>query len=161
MKININKLNIIPKKVSNTFGLCTYKKNGNIDPEINDWINFHQLKTEDDTNYINIYIGDFPLSYLFTQPLTYKYMDGFSPNLNKYLHIGHMSNLVLAKAIKSLNICEKTVSIYGDTLQGNVTKSDAINMLKIFQSNFNLSTYIKCLLGTNNVPFKSKNDLLL
>ena len=48
-------------------------------------------------------------------------MDGFSPNLNKNLHIGHFSNLVLAKAFKSLELIEETVAILGNTLPGNIT----------------------------------------
>lgn len=138
MKIDINKLNIIPKQISSKFGLCVYKKNGDIDDTINEWISYHNLTTFDsgDGNYINIYTDDTIISDLFIEPNTYKYMDGFSPNLNKFLHIGHMSNLVLAKSLKCIGVCEKTVSIYGDTLPGNVTKSEAINKLKEYQTSF-------------------------
>jgi len=55
----------------------------------------------------------------------YEYMDGFSPNLNKKLHIGHFSNLVYAKAFDSLGIAKNTIAIYGDTLEG--TDLDNIN----------------------------------
>lgn len=75
------------------------------------------------------------LSELFNNNITYKYMDGFSPNLNKFLHIGHLSNLVLAKSLKSLGVCEKVISIYGDTLKG-VSKEDSLEKLKEYQDKF-------------------------
>lgn len=49
---------------------------------------------------------------------SFEYLDGFSPNLNKKLHIGHFSNLVLASAFKNMGVAKKTVAIYGDLLDG-------------------------------------------
>jgi arginyl-tRNA synthetase len=66
-------------------------------------------------------------------------MDGFSPNLNKHLHIGHFSNLVLGKAFKSLGICENTVSIYGDTLKGDISSDIALAKLNQYLSDFEFS----------------------
>jgi hypothetical protein len=63
-------------------------------------------------------------------------MDGFSPNLNKKLHIGHFSNLVISKSFKSLGVCKKTVSIYGDTLDGEVKTEDAVLSLNNYQKYF-------------------------
>jgi arginyl-tRNA synthetase len=108
---------------------------------IKEWIKFHDLEIEVNKNYTNIYSTKSPKD-LFIEPLTYKYMDGFSPNLNKYLHIGHLSNMILAKSIKSLGICEKTVSIYGDTLDG-VSKEDSLNKLKEYQELFNYKPNIE------------------
>lgn len=101
---------------------------------IKEWIKFHDLEIEVDKNYTNIYSTKSPKD-LFIEPLTYKYMDGFSPNLNKYLHIGHLSNMILAKSIKSLGICWKTVSIYGDTLEG-ISKKESLKKLKEYQELF-------------------------
>lgn len=148
MKIDINKLNIIPKQISNKFGLCVYKKNGEIDNIINEWISYHNLYTQDSDNYINIFIDDKLISDLFIEANTYKYMDGFSPNLNKFLHIGHMSNLVLAKSLKSIGVSEETVSIYGDTLQGSVTKQEAVNKLKEYQTSFDYTPNIEYMAST-------------
>ena len=101
---------------------------------IKDWIDYHTLETESIGKYTNIYI-DKDLDTLFESKPNFKYMDGFSPNLNKYLHIGHLSNMILAKSIKSLGICEKIISIYGDTLSG-ISKEDSLSKLKEFQKTF-------------------------
>lgn len=45
-------------------------------------------------------------------------MDGFSPNLNKVLHIGHFSNLIIAKAFVYMGVSGEILAIYGDTLDG-------------------------------------------
>lgn len=63
-------------------------------------------------------------------------MDGFSPNLNKKLHIGHLSNMVLAKAFRSLGVTEKTVSLLGDTLAGDIALKDALSDLNRYQMDF-------------------------
>lgn len=102
---------------------------------IKEWIKYHNLTIESNGKYTNIYI-DNPLNELFYDNITFKYMDGFSPNLNKFLHIGHISNFVLAKSIKCLKICDKTVSIYGDTLLG-ISKKDSLKDLKKYQNIFN------------------------
>ncbi len=122
---------------------------------IKEWIEFHDLEIEVNKNYTNIYSSKSPKD-LFIEPLTYKYMDGFSPNLNKYLHIGHLSNMILAKSIKSLGICEETVSIYGDTLDG-VSKEDSLNKLKEYQEQFNYKPDIEYM--ASNVKYNG--DLLI
>lgn len=110
MKININEVRIVPKKVCTDFKLCVY---GKVSDRVNDWINYHNLKTEHFGNiYTNIIVDS--LDNLFEESKVFKYLDGFSPNLNKELHIGHLSNLILAKAFYNLGIVEETVSIYGD-----------------------------------------------
>ncbi|NQY94328.1 MAG: helix-turn-helix transcriptional regulator, partial [Campylobacteraceae bacterium] len=42
------------------------------------------------------------------------------------LHIGHLSNLVLAKAFQKLGVGENFISILGDTLEGSVKKEDSL-----------------------------------
>lgn len=101
---------------------------------IKEWIKYHSLTTENNGKYTNIFT-DKPLNELFYDNITFKYMDGFSPNLNKFLHIGHLSNLVLAKSIKSLGVCEKVISIYGDTLKG-ISKEESLSKLKEYHKLF-------------------------
>jgi arginyl-tRNA synthetase len=137
MKLDINKIKIVPKNITNVFTLCVY---GNLEDsnnsEVNDWIKFNNFSTEKNDNYVNIIIPNVDLSTIFNSPKEFQYLDGFSPNLNKKLHIGHFSNLVLGKAFKSLGICKNIVSIYGDTLSGEVSKEDAINALHKYQELF-------------------------
>lgn len=138
MKIDINKLKIVPKSISNDFQLCIY---GEPDQNIKDWIQVNNLFSEQKEKYTNITIpSGVSLSEIFFGPKQFEWMDGFSPNLNKKLHIGHFSNLVIGKAFKSLGICNKTVSIYGDTLNGKVKKEDAILDLNKYQTDFNFLT---------------------
>lgn len=124
MKISINKVKTIPN--SDLKGVCVF---GNPSEEIKEWISFHGLKTLPSGNYTNIEIGNKKLIDLFEAKEPYEYLDGFSPNLNKLLHIGHWSNLVLAKAFQSMGIANKNVSILGDTLTGEVSKEEALNSL--------------------------------
>lgn len=138
MKIDINKIKVVPKSFSNDFKFCVY---GKPEDDVEQWINFHSLKIETTEKYTDIILPDnIKLSDMFFESKTFEWMDGFSPNLNKKLHIGHFSNLVIGKAFKSLGVCEKTVSIYGDTLEGEVTKEDAMESLKKYQNDFQFFT---------------------
>lgn len=80
---------------------------------------------------------------VFTYTPQFKYLDGFSPNLNKKLHVGHFSNLVLASAFKNMGVSEKTAAIYGDLLGGNDYNNLNFNRFKYsvdeeyFASKFN------------------------
>jgi len=100
--MDYNKFNLIPDKVG-LKGICCFGEH----PEIQ---GFKKEYKDGFSNFIFTEKSDFQDFILF------KYLDGFSPNLNKKLHIGHFSNLVNAKAFKNLNICKKTIAIYGDTL---------------------------------------------
>jgi len=132
MKININKVRIVPKNISKDFQLCVF---GQPSEEVNDWIIFHNLLTSKNGQFTNINIPDDILfKDLFVEKESFKYMDGFSPNLNKHLHIGHLSNLVLAKSFWSMSVANNTVSIYGDTLDGEVSKKQALSVLDYYCS---------------------------
>lgn len=134
MKIDINKVKPVPKSISKDFELCIF---GKPDDEILNWINFHELQINEVGSYTNFRIkNDIILTELFSQSDKFEWLDGFSPNLNKKLHIGHFSNLVIGKAFKSLGICNKLVSIYGDTLDGEISKELAIEELNKIQSYF-------------------------
>lgn len=122
MKIDINHIKQIPKDINSSFGVCVY---GHPDKKIDDWIEYHNFKTEVVGPYTNIFI-DKELSEIFNKPFTFSYLDGFSPNLNKHLHLGHLSNLVLAKAFFSLGVAKNTIAILGDTISGEVEKDKAL-----------------------------------
>lgn len=122
MKIDINKIKLIPEKFG--FGFCKW---GELDEELLNWTQYHGLKTEKSGPFTNILLNeDIIISDLFIEPKSYKYVDGFSPNLNKNLHVGHLSNLVIANAFQNMNIGEQFIAIFGDTLDGKVEKEDAL-----------------------------------
>jgi arginyl-tRNA synthetase len=130
MKISINKIKIIPKTLRDEFGFCVF---GEPSDEVKSWIEYHGLETSQSGHFTNINVKpEVKLSDIFEVKTPFKYMDGFSPNLNKKLHLGHFSNLVLAKTFKSLGICKDTVSIFGDTLDGSVSKEDALLYINEF-----------------------------
>ena len=134
-KININELRIMPKSLG--FGFCVY---GEPSKEIAEWSKswgFRIVKGEKGYNNILVPIN-FDISECFEKFIQYKYVDGFSPNLNKHLHVGHMSNFILAKTFQSLEVGEKFISILGDTLQGNVYHEEALNMYKTYCETFGL-----------------------
>lgn len=134
MKIDINKIKVVPKLISNGFELCVY---GEPDNDVQVWINNNSFHISSADKYTNINIpSGIKLSDIFLDAEQFEWMDGFSPNLNKKLHIGHFSNLVISKSFKSLGVCKKTVSIYGDTLEGEVKTEDAVLSLNNYQKYF-------------------------
>ena len=85
-------------------------------------------------------------------------MDGFSPNLNKFNHVGGLSNLIIAKALQSLQVANKTIALLGDTLPATtVKKKDALTAYKQMCVDFDYNL--------NKIYFASKqilkNDTLL
>lgn len=132
MKINLNKVKQIPKEVSDKFGVCVY---GEPDAQIKQWISVHEFETEKVGPYTNIYIYK-DLEDVFEQTEPFTYIDGFSPNLNKHLHLGHMANLVLAKAFVGMDVAKETIAILGDTLTGEVSKDEALEKFSWYCDKF-------------------------
>ena len=133
MKINVNTFKTTPKNMD--FKLSFY---GNGTEEIVNWLEYHKLNTESINNFNNIDLSSVQdLSILFKDPKQYKYVDGFSPNLNKKLHIGHISNLVTASALQNMGIGENFISIMGDTLDGNVDQLETYKEYEDFCTKFN------------------------
>jgi arginyl-tRNA synthetase len=123
MKIDINKLKLTPPNLG--FNFCVF---GKPTDEIKEWCSYWNLKMLDSGTYTNIIINDeLTISEAFNDSQTYEYIDGFSPNLNKHLHVGHFSNLIIANAFQKLGIGKKFIAILGDTLDGKVDKGDALN----------------------------------
>jgi arginyl-tRNA synthetase len=122
MKIDINKIKLTPQNLG--FNFCVY---GKLTDELTEWCKYWNLEIKDSGPYTNIILNDkFDISEAFNTPKTYEYIDGFSPNLNKHLHVGHLSNLVIANAFQKLGLGEKFIAILGDTLEGAVDKEDAL-----------------------------------
>lgn len=130
MKLSINKIKIIPQAIGADFGFCVF---GEPTSEVKSWIQHHGFEIAPSGRYTNIKISpSVKMTDIFEIRNPFEYMDGFSPNLNKKLHIGHFSNLVLAQAFKKLGICKNTVSIFGDTLDGAVSKEEALKFINEF-----------------------------
>jgi arginyl-tRNA synthetase len=133
-KISINEIRTLPSDMG--FGFCVY---GTPDENVTEWAKSWGFKIEPGKPYTNILVPkNFDISECFEKFSQYKYVDGFSPNLNKHLHVGHMSNFILAKTFQSMEIGENFISILGDTLDGDVTKHDAYNMYETYCSAFGL-----------------------
>lgn len=134
MSVDANIFKVIPENLGKGFGFCVY---GDVTSEVMDMANtcnFIMEKGEKYTNFFPTAETDFTKMFFEKK---FKYMDGFSPNLNKHLHIGHFSNLVLAKAYQGLGIAENYISILGDTLSGDVSKQDALNKFNEYCDKFN------------------------
>jgi hypothetical protein len=134
MLLDSNKIKTTPKHMK--FGFCVF---GEPSDEVKAWSKHWNMLEENLTSknsktgtispYTNYYLpaGVMPSQVLYKNA-PYEYVDGFSPNLNKYLHLGHLSNLILAKAYQSMQIGKKYVSILGDTLEETtVKKEDALS----------------------------------
>jgi len=123
MKIDINKIKTTPPNFGFNFSIF-----GKPSDEIKEWCKYWKLGMADSGPYTNIIINDnFDISQAFNSHKIYDYIDGFSPNLNKHLHVGHLSNLVIANAFQKLGIGNKFIAILGDTLDGQIKKKDALN----------------------------------
>lgn len=134
-KININEIRTLPEHMG--FGFCVY---GEPSDKTKDWASNWGFKIEEGKGgYTNILVPmNFDISECFEKFSQFKYVDGFSPNLNKHLHVGHMSNFILAKTFQSMGVGEKFISILGDTLDGDVKKSEAFNSYKGYCETFGL-----------------------
>lgn len=131
MKISLNKVKLIPPKFG--FGFCVY---GDIPEEVSEWINYWGFEIKGEKNYHNIIIGEQNIFDIFETPKQFKFGDLFSPNLNKHLHLGHLSNLIIGKSLYTLGIVEDTVAILGDTLEGAVDKADALQKYNSYCEKF-------------------------
>lgn len=126
MKININIVKDIPKYIGKEipYAYCVY---GNPTDEFKAWLEFHKIPHETFDNYTNFYFPeDLNLADCFNSGESFTYVDGFSPNLNKHLHLGHLSNFVLAKSFQSMGIGEIYIAHLGDTLDGEIPKMEAL-----------------------------------
>ena len=150
MQLSPNLIKVTPKSVdSDSFSVCIF---GTPNPQIQEWIDFWDLKTETSGKFTNILLGNHDVDDLFVQPKTFDYVDGFSPNLNKHLHLGHFSNLILAKAFQSLGVGKKFIAILGDTLEGSVDPEVALEKYKSYCKQFGYTI--------DNVVFASEQTLL-
>lgn len=132
MKIDINKVKITPPDLG--FNFCVY---GKPSQEIINWCNYWGFRLVHSGEFTNIIINDLTdVTKIFNESKKYKYIDGFSPNLNKNLHVGHFSNLIIANALQKLGIGEKFIAIFGDTLEGNVKPEDALQNYEKHCKNF-------------------------
>ena len=132
MKIDINKIKLVPDQYG--FNFCQF---GNLSKDVEDWSEYWNFKMEKSGPYTNILINDdTDISLLFNEPKVYEYIDGFSPNLNKHLHVGHLSNLVIANAMQKLGIGKKSIAILGDTVTGEISKQDALQSFRKYCTEF-------------------------
>ncbi len=122
MKITADKVKITPPKFGG--GLCVY---GNPSEEVLQWCSENGIQRQYCDPFTNLILPkDIIVEDLFEHPDPYEYLDGFSPNLNKHLHLGHLSNMVLAKAFQAIGTAKNTIAILGDTLSGQVSKEEAL-----------------------------------
>lgn len=132
MKIDINKIKTTPSNFG--FNFCVF---GKPTKEVINWCKYWNLQMKESGNFTNILLNSsFKPKEAFNTPVKFKFLDGFSPNLNKELHVGHLSNFIIANALQKLEISEKTIAIFGDTLEGKVEKEVALSDYKIHCENF-------------------------
>lgn len=132
MKINPNLVKMMPSKLGD--GLCVW---GVPPEEVQQWCHENKIRQERSGDFTNFILPqDRAPEEFFTKPQPYRYLDGFSPNLNKHLHLGHLSNLVLAKAFQSIGIAQETIAILGDTLEGQVSKEEALASFRAYCERF-------------------------
>jgi len=147
MKLNINKIKQTPSHLE--FGFCQY---GELTNEVKKWATYWNFKTQHSGPFTNIIIPtNQNLFECFEIPSSYEYVDGFSPNLNKELHIGHLSNLVIANAFQKLGVGKKFIAILGDTLDGKVDKETALEKYKSYCNDFDYTV--------SDIFFASKMEL--
>lgn len=132
MLLDINKVRTTPPDHDADF--CVY---GEPNEEVSAWIKHHNMSTEKSGDFTNINMFGVSYNDVFEKGyIQYQYVDGFSPNLNKHLHIGHLSNLIYAKAFQGRMVGYDFIAILGDTLEGEVTKEEALESYKQYCTEF-------------------------
>lgn len=137
MKIDISKVRVTPENIKEH---CAVYK---ITDEVLEWIEVNGLQcTKHEKGYLNIFIDGLEYRYndLFSINQDCYYFDGFSPNLNKSLHMGHLSNLIYASALSNLCDYLTPVSILNDT-DNHPEKERFYEEYKEYCSMFNYHTY--------------------
>jgi len=156
MKIHIDKVRVTPSNMK--FAFCVY---GEPTDEVAAWAAHWGFRQEKSGPFTNLLV---PVGYDITQcfetPEPHEYLDGFSPNLNKHLHLGHFCNLILAKALMGLKCANKTVAILGDTLDGEVDKEDALVAFKKWCGTFDYKVD-KTLYASQVVLSEEQEDKML
>jgi hypothetical protein len=134
-----------------TVGVFAHEKHASF---VLSWAKYHNLEIIEKENYINIVIpNEFNLYDKFNSFPPFEYVDGFSPNLNKHLHVGHLSNFIIANSFQKMGIGKNFIAILGDTLkENNVTKNDALTNYKLLCNNFGYNV--------SNIFFASEQILL-
>jgi len=115
-------------------GLCMY---GPPTPEVSAWADYHKVELVPSGPFTNLKWTNPDIEAMFHSATPYEYVDGFSPNLNKHLHLGHLSNFVYAKAFQSLGIGKTFVALLGDTLHGATPHEEALQAYKNWCVKFN------------------------
>jgi arginyl-tRNA synthetase len=153
MKIDINKIKVAPSQFG--FNFCVF---GVPTDEVMQWCQYWKLDIQKSGPYTNIILNkNLNISDAFNVPEIYDYVDGFSPNLNKHLHVGHLSNLVIANAFQKLGIGKEFIAILGDTLDGQVQKDDALKTYHKICSDFGYN--VDKIFYASNMKMKDESIL--
>ena len=157
MKLEINKIKVTPKNLK--FGFCVY---GEPSQEILDWAEHWKLILYKSGPYTNIELNnDTDINEIFETPPVYEYGDFFSPNLNKLLHLGHLSNLIIAKCLQSLGLAKNTIAILGDTLDGNVSKDEALTKYNEYCNQFGYTIDNLFFASEQKIEIEEWNNFLI
>ena len=146
MKIEFNDIKLTPPHMD--FGFCVF---GEPNEKIQNWINYWGFETSESGKFTNIDLNNDEYEKFFNVHIPYEYMDGFSPNLNKNLHVGHLSNFVIANALQKMEICKSAIAILGDTLEGEVDSIEAYEKYVKLCEKFNYTI--------SDVYYASKQEL--
>jgi len=145
------KFKTIPKNLNKPEGLCYY---GKLDQNTIDILSKNHFLIKEETNFTDIYFTKKSNMNIFKNNTTFNYMDGFSPNTNKELHIGHFSNLIIAKAFNKLGVCKKVIAMFGDTLEGTVSNEKGLKLAYSLFKKFNYS--ISKVFFASKLKYKGK-----
>lgn len=156
MKIELDKIRTTPPDMD--FSFCVY---GEPSEEVKEWAAKWGFPLQPSGPFTNLRVPKgYDLSECFVLPKPYKYLDGFSPNLNKHLHVGHFANLILAKAMMGMGVAEATIAILGDTLEGEVSAHDAKTAFDNHCKNFDYTVEKTILASGAHLPEDIENILL-
>ena len=130
---NKQQLKAIPKGLKKGFGLCVFGKPTEETLSLANQCGLVSVEAGSFTDFMPTDATDFSPLFGAKQ---FEYMDGFSPNLNKHLHVGHMSNFVIAKAFQCMGVAKKTVAMLGDTVHGDVDQAEALAAFEKYCADF-------------------------
>lgn len=102
-------MDIRPLPQENGYGFCTYRPL----PELDGVGYRHEVIGRYHNYHFTAKNYQWPCVFVMPQP---SIVDGFSPNLNKTLHVGHLRNLALANSLWSIRNADKYVALLGRCL---------------------------------------------
>lgn len=154
-RINVNEVRVIPGDV---FGFCVY---GEPSERVFEWANSWGFRISESGDYTNILVPlNFDVTECFEKFKQFKYIDGFTHNLGKEIHIGQLFDFILTKSFLRMGVAEKSLAIIGDSKAVNkeLESEKIFEFFELFSFDYDEVIYASDLKIDSNLRSEGKSN---